>query len=301
MNIQSTAVTADNRVIHNMDIDDYHGNSAVSRSGLMLLNKSPQHYWYEYLSGQAEKTDTTALRIGGAFHTLVLEPETFKERAVILPEDAPKKPSITQLNAAKPSEKTIEDIAWWELFNSQLNGRAVITKKEFDDMQAMADAIRSQPASSRVLVESGKIESSFFWYDPEQDVHVKARPDYYRDDGIVLDLKTTVCADREDFERSIVKYGYDVQAYMQMEGIERVTGVRPQNFVFICVEKTPPYAVAFYVADKDMIECGRFRYNNLLSKFSECHHSGKWPGYGAMIQPVSVPDWFMRKLEREQA
>ena len=52
---EQTAVVADNRVVHDMDIDAYHAHHAVSRSGLLLMQKSPQHYWYEYLSGMAEK------------------------------------------------------------------------------------------------------------------------------------------------------------------------------------------------------------------------------------------------------
>lgn len=298
---EQTAVVADNRVVHDMDIDVYHAHHAVSRSGLLLMQKSPQHYWYEYLSGMAEKKDTSALRIGGAFHALVLEPHTFDARAVVLPEGAPKRPSITQLNAAKPSEATVQAIQWWQQWDQYANGKIVLTREEFAEMQLMADAIRNQRASSKVLVESGKIESSFFWYDADFGVHVKARPDYYRDDGIVLDLKTTRDASKDAFQKAIVDYGYDIQAFMQMEGIERCTGKRPENFVFICVEKEPPYPVAFYVADKDMIECGRYRYQKLMSKFSDCQRSGVWPGYGELIQSISVPSWFLNKLEKEAA
>ncbi len=294
----TTAITHDNRVIHGMDIDEYHSHPAVSRSGLLLIDRSPQHYWWQYLSGQAKKIDTDALRIGGAFHTLILEPHTFNDRAVVIPEGAPKKPSITQLNAKKPSDDTIAAIQWWANWEQFRAGRTSLSQDEFAEMQAMADAIRNQPVSAKVLVESGNIESSFFWTDPDTGVQVKARPDYYREDGIVLDLKTTASANKEDFQRSIINYGYDIQVFMQMEGIERVTGRRPESFVFVCVEKTPPYATAFYVADNDLIECGRFRYHKLMAKFADCQRSGIWPGYGALIQPITVPDWFSRKLEK---
>lgn len=299
MDLELPAVVHDNKVIHGMDIDEYHSNSAVSRSGLMLMDKSPQHYWWQYLSGQAEKIDTAALRIGGAFHMLVLEPELFNQSVAVLPEGAPKKPTITQLNAKKPSDDTVAAIQWWESWNQFAAGKTVVSHDEFKEMQAMADAIKNQRASSKVIVENGKIESSFFWYDPDYQVMVKTRPDYYREDGIVLDLKTTRDASIGSFQKSIIDYGYDIQAFMQMEGIERVTGKRPENFVFVCVEKTPPYAVAFYVADNDMIECGRYRYHNLMSKYSECVHSGIWPGYGELIKPISIPTWFLNKLERE--
>lgn len=301
MSENQTAAVADNRIMHDMDIDLYHSHPAVSRSGLMLLLRSPQHYWWEYLSGQAEKKDTKALRIGHAFHTLVLEPATFDQRAVVVPEGAPKKPSVTQLNAKNPSADTVAAINWWNQYNAYAAGKLQLSQEEFDGMQRMAQSLRNQPASDKVLVASGKIESSFFWYDEEFGVHVKARPDYYRNDGIVLDLKTCADASRHAFEKSIADYGYDVQAYMQMEGVRRVTGRKPEAFVFACVEKDGPNAVAFYTADKDMLDCGEYRYREAMTKFAECQRSGVWPGYGSMIQPISVPFWLQRKLEREGA
>lgn len=293
-----TAAQQDNRVIYGMDIDDYHAHAAVSRSGLMLMEQSPQHYYYHYLSGLAPKIDTTALRVGGAFHTLILEPMTFNERVAVVPANAPKKPSITQLNAKKPSEDTIIAIDWWQQFDAYVNGRTVIDNAEFNKLQAMANALKGQPASNKVFVPGGHIEASYFWYDEQYGVHVKTRPDY-NTPQIVLDLKSTIDASRDSFEKAIVNYGYDIQAFMQMEGVERVTGVRPQNFVFCCVEKEPPHAVAFYVASDDMLNCGKYRYHKLMDKFSRCLKSGVWPGYGELIQTISVPDWYLRKLEKE--
>lgn len=287
-----------NQLIENLDIDSYHAHKSISRSGLMKFLQSPQHYWWHYLSGQAEKEDTTPLRIGGAFHALVLEPDTFKDRAIILPEDAPKKPSITQLNAAKPSEKTVSDIAWWDAFESKRNGRALLKSDEMQDLKDMAAALLAQPASSKIIAKNGKIEASFFWTDEDYKVDVKCRPDYYRDDGIVLDLKTVEDAGRDAFERSIVNYGYDIQAWMCMEGIERVTGKRPESFIFCCVEKKKPHAVAFYMADGELLECGSHRYAKIMSRYAECKQRNLWPGYGHLIQPIGVPSWFAKRIEK---
>lgn len=301
MTNEPIAAQADNRLVLDMDIDAYHSHPAVSRSGLMLINQSPQHYWWKYLSGQAEKEDTTALRIGSAFHTLVLEQHTFEARAVIIPDGAPKRPSITQLNAKKPSEDTIAAIEWWARWDQYAGARLQFTQAEFAELQDMAAALLNQPATGRVIAPQGRIEASFFWYDPDYRVTVKCRPDYWREDGIVVDVKTTNDASRDDFEKSIVKYGYDVQAYMQMEGIERVTGKRPQAFVFACIEKKKPNATAFYMADSDLLECGKTRYHKLMAKYAECMEKGIWPGYGAMVQPIGVPSWFARQLENGEA
>ena len=55
---------------------DYHSNSeAVSRSGLWRLwTKTPAHFRY------VRQPETSALALGRAAHTAILEPDTFAER-----------------------------------------------------------------------------------------------------------------------------------------------------------------------------------------------------------------------------
>ncbi len=272
----------ENQIVLNMPADEYHRDLAVSRSQLVDISKSPRHFWWNHLSGLAEKKETKALRFGSAFHTLVLEPDQFNQRCYVW---------SGQSRATKEGKAEYADA----LEKSQ--GKTLLKQDEFDQAQAMAKALLSEPAASKVLAAHGKIEASLFWRDPDHGVNVKARPDYYRDDGIVLDLKTTEDAGKEEFERSIVKYFYDVQAYMQIEGIYQVTGKRPDNFVFVCQEKSPPYCTAFYVAGNDLIESGRHRYNRLMRKYAECSKTGQWPGYGSLIQPIGVPVWFLKRLE----
>jgi hypothetical protein len=288
------------KICEDMSHEKYLEHPSVSRSGLMLMQKSPQHYWWRYLSGHAEPEDTESLRIGHAFHCLLLEPQKFEKYAVVIPADAPKTPSITQFKAKNPSEETVKQVKWWTDFTEKAAGRTLIKAEKFVELKLMAAAILAQPAATRIIDAKGKIESSFFYSDPLTGMAAKARPDYWREDGIVLDLKTTADASRDAFERSIVEYGYDVQAYMQMLAIEQCTGKKPQSFVFICVEKEPPYAVAFYMADDDVLRCGEYRYHRLMSKYADCMKSGKWPGYGHLIQPIGMPPWFVKKLETQE-
>jgi hypothetical protein len=289
------------KFVVDMSHDDYQSSPAVSRSGLLELLKSPQHYWWRYLSGKAEKTDTNALRTGSAFHTLLLEPAQFDKRVAVVPEDAPKYPSTAQWKAKSPSDETVKSMKWWTDFELTHQGKSIIKQSEFEHLQAMAKSILAQPAAGKIITANGKIEASFFYTDKTHGVEAKARPDYWRDDGIVLDLKTTADASESEFSKSIVNYGYDIQAFMQMEAIETVTGKRPASFVFICVEKDPPYAVAFYEASSDMLRCGEYRYHNLMKKYAHCFNSDVWPGYGHLIRPISVPDWFINRLDKQAA
>ena len=66
-------------IIENMSNADYHAHSAISKSGLDLIEKSPAHFFY------AEREKTKEMVIGSAFHDLVLLPETFNELYIIKP------------------------------------------------------------------------------------------------------------------------------------------------------------------------------------------------------------------------
>lgn len=260
-----------------LDIAAYHAHPAIGRSGLMEINRTPRHYWWKYLSGKAEAEDTDALRIGQAFHTLVLEPSLFDHRFIVW--------SGADRRTVKGKEEYAAALE---------SGKTAIKASEFSELQEMAKGLLSEPASKKILVADGQIEPSYFWQ--ADGVDCKTRPDYYRTDGIVVDAKTTQDASAESFSKAIINYGYDIQAFMTMEGIYKVTGTRPQAFVFCCVEKDPPYCAAFYSATDEMLTVGEARFNKLLAIYRECKAQDLWPGYGSQIRPIGVPDWFMNRI-----
>lgn len=286
---------------------DYHAHPAISRSALMELERTPRHFWYKYLSGEYEDEESDALRIGSAFHTLVLEPALFHDQCAVLEDGAPARPTEAVLKAKNPSPDSLERQAWWAEFNRNNAGKLIMRGSEFHSMKRMAASIKAEPAAANIIGGTGKIEQSFFWFDSQYEVEVKCRPDFIRDDmvlkgkneTIVLDLKTCKDASPEEFARSIVNYGYDIQAFMQMEGIEKATGKRPVDFVFLCVEKDAPHCAAFYSVTPELLACGEARYHKLMAIYSACRKSNLWPGYGSQIRPISPPEWWVKKLTKE--
>lgn len=273
-----------NKIIYDLPSSDYHNDKAVSRSGLMALNVSPKQYHYQYLSGEYEAKESKSLKFGTAFHTALLEPEKMDSQFVVW---------SGKSRATKEGKQEYADAL-------ELAGqREVITEDDMATIRKMAASILSEPAGKQLLLKKGFVEPSCFWTDPITGMPVKSRPDFVLDGGdIVVDLKTTSDATEYGFQRSVVDYGYDVQAYMQMEGLFHATGKRPSLFVFIVIEKTAPYHTAFFAADAEMIECGRLRYNRLMNRLKECTDRNIWPGYGSTIQNLTVPKWL---LDREQA
>jgi exodeoxyribonuclease VIII len=88
-----------------------------------------------------------------------------------------------------------------------------------------------------------------------------------------------------------MKYRYHVQAAFYSQGINA------EQFLFIAVEKKPPYCVAVYVTPPELIERGLTEAAEDLRLIATCRAENRWPGYGDEIQSLAVPNW----LQDDQA
>lgn len=259
----------------NIDINDYHKAEGISSSGISLILDAPAKYYYQYLSGLAKKEDTASTKLGSAVHFLTLEPEIFQEHFIILPKG---------FDRRKKEDK--------ELYETFLqSGKHIIKHDDFEEASSMAYAIRSNRAFKAVLEKNGKgnIESSVIWH--QGDVILKSRPDWYCND-LIIDIKTTRSAQRDEFAKSIVTYGYHRQAYLATTGLTVLTGRAYKNVLLIAVESEPPYLTSNYLLTEDIIARGGDEVNKALSIYKECLHLNEWPGYPEEIQSIDLPAWY---------
>lgn len=187
--------------------------------------------------------------------------------------------------------------AEWEQNNGH---RTVLTPDEWDQLHRMRDAVMDHPVAARLLTGvAGKAEQSAYWLDPVTGELCRCRPDYWRQDGILVDLKTTDDASQEAFSKSVANWRYHVQHPFYLDGCTQAIRqanldlVEPTHFLFLVVEKKPPYAVAVYQLDLESVELGRQQYRQDLDVFHQCKQSGHWPGYGDRILQVGVPQWYL--------
>ena len=76
-----------------------------------------------------------------------------------------------------------------------------------------------------------------------------------------------------------------------MNGLTAVTQQEHTTFIFIALEKDPPYAVAVYEATKDMLETAQRQIGPLLDMYAECLRTDCWPGYKDEVQQIQLPRW----------
>ena len=188
-------------------------------------------------------------------------------------------------------------------WRAENEGYTVLSPDDLAQLHAMRDAIRAHPAASALLSGDGMAEASVYWTDPATGELCRCRPDWWRKDGIVVDLKTTIDASPEGFAKSLANYRYHVQAPWYLAGTSAAyesghlpdDWQAPRAFAFIAVEKAAPYAVAVYMLDTASLEVGAAQMRADLDTLAECRRTGVWPGYGDKIKALSLPDWYLRQ------
>jgi PDDEXK-like domain of unknown function (DUF3799) len=315
--------------IHDMPFEKYQGIPAANKHLLDALAISPLHCWAWCINPERQPSkDTPAKVLGSAIHTSILEPERYEKEYVREPdlEECRKvdkafgsklrilntlddyKEACKQLDLPVSGTKAklknqllgagyLPNEFWDELYPTLVQGRKVLSEADWRVTQAITNRIRKHIGAS-VLFEDGKAEQSLFWTDPDTGVDCKGRVDWittnnneYDTIPILVDLKSTLDASPEGFQRSISKYRYYVQAAMYIDGLTAL-GYEPETFIFAAWEKRSPYASALYYATPEMLALGRQEYKRLLKVYAECLSKDKWLGYSQAILPINLPDSF---------
>lgn len=280
---------------------EYHHGPGISKSGLDLIDLSPAHY---ITHKRHPKPSTATMIFGSAFHSLVLEPEKFADEYVLPPEGAPNRLTSRQINAKKPSDATIAAIEFWAQWDAENAGKTVIENKpgsdpfwspgDWDRLHRMRDAVAEHPIAGILLDPGqGKPEQSVYWVDAQTRKLCKCRPDFLNEaHNCVADLKSTDDASYTAFGKSCAKFRYHVQDPFYCDGL-RAAGKMIGGFVFVAVEKRPPWGVACYVINDDARRIGRSMYERNLETYAKCHAADEWPCYPAEVRDLELPGWIL--------
>lgn len=271
-----------------LDIDVYHTPSCPgwSKTALDKAQKSLAHL-HSYKTRPQKPRNWGD--VGNAVHTALLEPDTFLARYTHLPETIEKKQKDGSLLTVKPTFAMTEGKALKE--EAEAAGKTILGWDDWCDVQGMvAKALQHKYARDFILNGQGVAEASLFWRDPHTGVLCKTRPDRFREDGIVVEVKTTEDASPDSFWSTFKKLRYNVQAAFQMDGIREVTGSAPKYFVIIAIEKEHPYNVAVYTVEPEDIDEGRGQYRYNLEMIKSAETTGSWPGYPEEIQKLTRPN-----------
>ena len=257
--------------------DQYHSGPGVSKSHLdTIAGASPRHYWHKYINpDRVREEPTPAMVLGSAIHSAILEPDLFPLEYVA-------DPGINRRTNAGKAE--------YEAFVAENAGKIVLNDEQMQTCLAVRDAVHLHPVAAGLL-QGGDAEQSFYAIDPETGELIKCRTDYLAGD-LIVDVKSTEDASPDGFGKSAANFRYPMQVAWYRHVMNAAFGEHPQHWVFLAVEKKPPYAIGLYFAEPDMVQRALLACRRDLMRIVNCKRTGQWPDYGAEALPLNLPAWW---------
>lgn len=254
-----------------LPMSDYLGWDAVSKSVLERMKTSPAH-------AQACETwsssDTPATLLGTAIHSAILEPELFEGIYGRLPGDDLRKSDAKAAKAA-----FIEA------------GRIPLKPVDWEVCDALRDRAWAKSTVRDLLEQATGIEVSGLFPTRHEGIYGKLRPDILCADArTVVDLKSARDASKHGFERAMGEHAYHLSPGWYLPGL-RTLGVECDHWVWVALEKTPPYGVALYSLEAHEIARATQECEDLVAAYARCADAKLWPDYPDIILPIVIPKW----------
>jgi exodeoxyribonuclease VIII len=270
-------------IIENLPEQEYHARKSlttVSKSQLVYALKSALHF-KDYTLSEG-KEPTLSMIKGTVLHEIMLNkvtPNQLEKLYAIIPEGID-----MRTKAGKE----------WKADNE---GKPIIKTEDVKDCMRMAFQIALDEFSIRLFTAKGRSELSVFVYDEEHDLTRAIRVDRLPNEGsVVVDLKTSMDASPEGFERAVRQFRYDMQAAYYLDTLA-MAGIKRTGFIFVVVENQAPFATANYILSEEKLEIGRQDYKRALKVVAEANATGEYKGYGDGLKVIEAKGWELNKLE----
>ena len=206
----------DKKIIEKLKQDEHYygdyGKQFLSNSDISILLKNPRLL-------REDKPKTSAMVIGGYFHTAILEPDKLEQFKII---------KSTTRNTKQYKEMS--------------GGEICLLQHEVDKIELMREAVMDNKICRELIngpdpLGDGTIEYEVPGYTEIFGNNWKGKADIINhDERLVIDLKTT--SDIDKFRWSASKFNYDSQAYIY-------------RLLF-------DYEMLFMVIDKETLQIGLF-------------------------------------------
>ncbi|MFF7184661.1 PD-(D/E)XK nuclease-like domain-containing protein [Streptomyces sp. NPDC008222] len=262
--------------LYDIPAEQYHadpipGGSLSSTGARTLVKRCPAAFKWQLDNPQPY---SKALELGTAAHKLVLD-----DGPELILVDADK----WNTDAIRAEVAAIRDA-----------GNIPLKRHELEQVEAMAAALRENEEAAGLLEPgSGVAEQSAFWED--HGIWRRARFDWLRHDGQIVDYKTARSCRREDLEKAFNEHGYAQQQGWYEDAGAALDVADPElPMQFVVQEKEPPYLVVVTTCDPMARGIGRHLNDVALNTYAICRERGEWPGYPPNPM-ISLPAWVERQ------
>jgi hypothetical protein len=260
-------------VYTDMSDAEYFAHPALSHSDCKILLESPAKFDHLRRNPHHASAPTSDMLFGSAVHSFVLGgPEVWRVDA-----------HDWRTADARRERDDATDA-----------GAIPLLAADWNRAKACAANVRSHPVAATLLDSADHLEVVCVWDD--NGIERRAKIDIVTG-RIIVDLKTTYNAATEAFGRSAAKYGYVTQAAYYMDAARACLGITNPEFLFVVVEKEPPYLVNVIKLEDYAIELGAKRVAQALDLYRQCTETGEWFGYGDGINIATLPRYAEIEME----
>lgn len=178
--------------------------------------------------------------------------------------------------------------------DARARGLIPIRLEDLSKAARMAAAIQNHAEARSVLARCNRRELAAIADDNDSGVTMRAFLDALHDQGrYVVEVKSGRPGTIDDFARTAVNLGYDIQA-ATYHAIMEWLGQPVETVWFVLVESEAPHLVAVRCLDAEFIELGRAKLRRALDTYARCVTTGEWPG-PEPVAIVSAPAWALKQ------
>jgi len=218
----------DKKIIEKLKQDEHYygkyGKQFLSNSDISILLKNPRLL-------KEDKPKTSAMVVGGYFHTMILEPDKLEQFKIVK--------STTRNTKA---------------YKEMSGGEICLLQHEVDKIELMRDAVMDNEVCRDLILGSDFERTVDYEVPAVKEIYGnmwKGKADIINhDEKLIIDLKTTSDIDR--FRWSASKFNYDSQAYIysSLFGYEMMFMVIDKETLQIGLFDCSP---AFYESGEDKV------------------------------------------------
>lgn len=265
----------------NIPEGEYHRQAqqgiVVTSTMLKQFRACPTLY-HAIVHGTEKVEQKAAFRFGRAVHKIILEGEDACQAEFIVGGPLNEKTGRSFSHGSRAFARWLEDYG--------LSPEKILTPAEARDIRSMRDSVRRHRAAASLLADG--------WPERCAEAEIagllcRARFDWLRRDGMIVDLKTT--ADIGRFEADARRFGY-LNQFAFYRDVALAAGAGDVAVAAVVLEKRSPYRVGVWEFSPDVLAPYAAQNLTALKALARCREQNRWPtGYeGARsFPPAGLP------------
>ena len=238
--------------------------------------------------------ETNAMRKGSGGHALLLEPDQFEKRFVVVPDFNLDPDNVTGKGDRSESKATTYYKFKIAEFARDNDSKTFLSRKDYDNCLYAVESIHSRPAM-RELVTSSLKEVTV--YGEILGVPFKGRLDLLNTTTI-SDLKNTASVHKRAFGRTFANLHYAFKLSIYRELVRQNTN-RVLDVMLLTQELDGDFDNALVPVPDIVLDNAFERVEAVVKQYKSCLASGRWPGVdgGSEYYELYLPQWTLEDAE----